>query len=499
MSEYSDYIQPIRNLIDFASNSFVVFFGIIFLSVVIAIVVMGIRDKTQTKHTIRRNYPVVGRMRWVLEDMGRFLREYIIQNDLEGNPFVRHFRNYVYRGAKGVDRTEAFGSILDKNFNDYNFVHSQFPYINDDEEVTPITFGEDTANPYTTSSRFNLSGMSYGALSKQAVSALAQGMAKTGGWVNTGEGGISSYHRLGGADIVFQMGTAKYNVGDSEGRLDIDKLKTLAGDPQVKMIEIKLSQGAKPGKGGILPAAKVNKDIAKARGIPVGTASISPNRHIEAEDISGLLRLIYNTKKHSQLPTGIKLCLGAPAQLDIMLSAFKEKLDTGNKDDLNYIPSFITIDGANGGTGAAPVAFMDAIGMDLDEALPALAGKLKYYELRDRIKIIASGKLITPVHAAWAFASGADVVVTGRGFLFSLGCIQARVCNKNKCPAGITSHKRRYTKGLNIELKSERVANYHHSMIHDLQDIAHACGVKSFEQLNTQHVRMNTNIPVKQL
>lgn len=474
------------------SNIFTVSTGFIFTVIILLLAIVWVIDRTQTKHTIRRNYPIFGRFRWIAEEAGVFVREYFINDERKEDPFSAHDRRYVYASSKDQTRNKAFGTTLENRHNNYSFIHSQFPYLQEVKHASEITFGEDTPNPYTTISRFNVSGMSYGALSANAVSALSQGMKIAGGWLNTGEGGISKFHRNGGADLVFQIGTAKYNVGNDDQTLNIEKLKDVCKDSQIKMVELKLSQGAKPGKGGILPAKKVNKEISEARGIPVGTASISPNRHIEADNLNNLFELIYKIKKNSEKPTGIKMCLGSPEQLDVFLQGMVDKLNDPTIEDAhNFIPSFITIDSSDGGTGAAPSAFLDHMGMNITESLPLLNRKLNQYKLRDKIKIIASGKLINPASAAWAFTQGADVVVTGRGFLFAQGCIQAKKCNKNTCPTGITSHQRKYTKGLVPEVKAVRVANYHKNMTHDLMDIAHACGVRSFENLNETHLRKN--------
>lgn len=486
-----------EKILDLLSSIFTVTMGTLAALSVFAFIVIWIVDKTQVRHTIRRNYPFFGRFRWIAEKAGEFTREYFINDERKEDPFAAHDRRYVYASSKNQTRNKAFGTTLEYSDNDYSFVNSQFPYLHKTQKPSAIIFGEDTDNPYSTTSRVNVSGMSFGALSANAVLALSQGMHSAGGWLNTGEGGISKYHKEGGADLVFQLGTAKFNVSNEDLSLNLEKLEKVSSDPQVKMIEIKLSQGAKPGKGGILPASKVDAEIAKARGSEIGVASISPNGHIEAKDLDGLLKLIYQTKKHSKKPTGIKMCLGSPEQLDVLFNGINSKLnDESIEDRHNFVPSFITMDSADGGTGAAPAAFLDHMGMNLKESLPILNKKLKQYNLRDKIKIIASGKLISPAKAAWAFALGADVIVTGRGFLFAQGCIQAKKCNKNTCPTGITSHKRKYTKGLVPEVKSVRVANYHRNLTIDLIDIAHACGVQSFEHLNESHIRVRKSIDI---
>lgn len=458
------------------------------------------KDKNYSKHTLLRNYPLIGRGRWFFEYIGKFLHYYIVSNEREEFPFNRHDRSYVYKAAKGNNRTEAFGSTKNDLLNDFSFVHSQFPYMGDKHIPNELTYGNETLNPYTTNSRFNVSAMAFGAISKNAVLALSEGMKIAGGYLNTGEGGLSKYHLSGGADLVFQIGTAKYNCGNDDKTLNIQKLKKIAENNQVKMFEIKLSQGAKPGKGGILPAIKVDKEISEARGIPQGKDSISPNRHIEIDNLDNLMKFIYEVKNNTEKPTGIKLCFGNESQIDELIKSFSEIISRNDLIKKNYyIPSFITLDSSDGGTGAAPMAFIDNIGMNIKESLPYLIKSLNKYGLRSKIKVIVSGKLITPVEIAWAFANGADSVNSARGFLFSLGCIQARLCNKNECPTGITSNKERYVKGLDPKKKSIRVSKYHENIVSDIMDIAHACGVSSVDELNLEHIRERKNIIIKNL
>jgi len=463
----------------------------IFILVVLSLVILYITDKFQNKHTLRRNFPILARFRWMFEHWGYFIRPYIISNDHEELPFNRSQRTYVYKASKNNNLTYAFGSTKPSKEGDYLFVHSMFPYMKEQVILEPLTFGEHTKSPYMTNSRFNISGMSYGAISKEAVLALSKGIKMAGGWMNTGEGGLSPYHIEGGGDIIFQIGTAKYGVGNKDTTLNIDKLKEVASYPQVKMFELKLSQGAKPGKGGILPANKVNPEIAKIRGIPEYEDSISPNAHVEATNMDELLQLLYTVQKESQKPTGIKLAVGNPDEIDALFMKIKEKLYNSKIEDyMNYCPSFITIDSGLGGTGAAPMAHMMAMGLELKDAIPIIINKLNEYGLRKNIKVIVSGKLITPVEAAWAFALGADSVSTARGFMFALGCIQALKCNKGSCPTGITTHEKRYTKGLNPEDKAVRVYNYHKNMYKDLMGISHSCGVESFERLTPRNLRV---------
>jgi glutamate synthase domain-containing protein 2 len=312
---------------------------------------------------------------------------------------------------------------------------------------------------------------------------LSKGAKLAGCWMNTGEGGLSPYHLEGGADIVFQIGTAKNGVRDISGNLDDSKLKEIAAHEQVKMFEIKMSQGAKPGKGGILPGSKVTKEIATIRGIEIGKDAISPNRHPEINTYNDLIDMINRVRDVTGKPTGFKMVIGAPYQVDELMSVIASR-------GIESAPDFITIDGAEGGTGAAPMPLMDSVGMSLKESLPLIVDKLKEYGLRDRIKVIASGKLTTPNAVAAALCTGADFIASARGFMFSLGCIQALQCNKNTCPTGITTHDLKFQKGLDPETKSVRVANYVNNMVKEVGIIAHSCGVKSPRSLNRTHARI---------
>ncbi|MGE4417720.1 MAG: glutamate synthase-related protein, partial [Marinobacterium sp.] len=295
-----------------------------------------------------------------------------------------------------------------------------------------------------------------------------------------GEGALSKHHLTGGCDIVFQIGTAKYGVRNEQGRLDDARLAKIAAIEQVKMFEIKLSQGAKPGKGGILPGDKVTAEIAEARGIPEGQASISPNRHPEISSIDDLLDFIAHVREVTGKPVGFKLVLGSTDWLD----AFCEAVSNRGSESA---PDFITLDSADGGTGAAPMPLMDSVGLPLRESLPLLVNKLIQHNLRNRVRVIASGKLINPTDVAAAICLGADFVVTARGFMFALGCIQALQCNKNSCPTGITTHNPKLHKGLVPDVKAERVANFHHNLVHEVEMIAHACGVSEPRQLTREH------------
>jgi glutamate synthase domain-containing protein 2 len=449
---------------------------------IIIVAVLYVIDRSQTKQAIRHNYPVIGRFRYAFEHMGEFFRQYFFAMDREELPFNRAERSWVYRASKDIDSTIAFGSTRDLyKPGTIIFGNCPFPKLSiDSAEPDEVTIGQDCRHPYSTRSILNISGMSYGAISKPAVLALSNGAREAGCWMNTGEGGLSPYHLEGGADIVFQIGTAKYGVRDHEGNLDAEKLKAVGAHQQVKMFELKLAQGAKPGKGGILPGAKVNKEIANIRGIPVGTDSISPNRHIDVSSVDELLDMLITIRETTGKPVGFKTVLGARDWLDDLFKRI-------NVRGIECAPDFITLDSGDGGTGAAPMSLMDNVGLPIKQSLPLLINKLKEHGLRDRVKVISSGKLITPVEVAWALATGADFITSARGFMFSIGCIQALQCNKNTCPTGITTHDKDLQSGLNPENKAERVKNYVKNMVYEVGVIAHSCGVIEPRQLRRKH------------
>ncbi|MBA6413730.1 FMN-binding glutamate synthase family protein [Parahaliea sp. F7430] len=464
-------------------------------SVVIALLIVGligvvlwmyVTDIRQTRHSIRRNYPVIGRFRYFFEHMGEFFRQYFFALDREELPFNRAQRTWVYRAAKNVDSTVAFGSTQPLNTpGDFLFLNSLFPPLEEEVGVrSHISFGDGFARtPYSSSSFFNISAMSYGALSAPAVSALSRGARKAGIWLNTGEGGISPFHYEGGCDIVFQIGTAKYGVRDAQGRLSDERLREIASHEQVRMFEIKLSQGAKPGKGGILPGNKVTDVIASTRGIPAGEDSISPNRHREIHNINDLLHMIHHVREVSGKPVGIKAAIGQIAWLDEFCQRIHEL-------GLEYAPDFFTIDSADGGSGAAPQSLIDLMGLPVRRSLPLVVDKLIEYGLRERIRVICSGKMINPSGVAAALCLGADCVNSARGFMFALGCIQALQCNKNTCPTGVTTHDPDLQQGLDPTDKAERVANYAKNLMHEVEIIAHSCGVAEPRLLNRSHAQI---------
>ena len=465
---------------------------------VLVFVVMFIIDRNQRADAIRRNYPVLGRFRHLFIELGEFFRQYFFAMDREELPFNRAQRDWIKRAGEGKSNTVAFGST--RNLAAAGtpiFVNAAFPPLDEQAAKTaPLIIGPNARTPYAAPSIYNLSGMSFGAISKPAVQALSKGCAQAGIWMNTGEGGLSPYHLEGGCDIVFQLGTAKYGVRDADGRLDNDQLRDVAAHAQVKMIEIKLAQGAKPGKGGILPGSKVTEEIAKVRGIDVGESSMSPNRHVEVDDFGDLLDFVAHVREITGLPVGIKTVMGNG-------DAFEELFALINARGQESAPDFITLDGGEGGTGAAPMPLIDLVGVSIREALPLVARLRNEAGLKDRIRLIASGKLVNPGDVAWALCAGADFVTSARGFMFSLGCIQALKCNKNTCPTGITTHDPRFQKGLVVEEKFARVAHYAKGIIKEVETIAHSVGVTEPRQMRRKHVRIvqsdGRSIPLDQL
>ena len=458
---------------------------------IIAILLLGlvglyIHDRTQTTHTILRNYPIIGYFRYFAETMGEYMRQYQYLTDWAERPFNRLERAWVYRSAKGVSNLTSFGS---ENVPSFVFRNAAFPVLDEDRKPFPgkqigVTQGPGACRlPYVATSLFNISGMSYGSLSHAAVSALSRGAKHAGIWMATGEGGLSPYHLEGGCDIVMQMGTAKYGVRDEHGNLSEERLREIAAHEQVRMFEVKLAQGAKPGKGGILPGIKVTPEVAAIRGIPVGQDSISPNRHLDIGNIRELGVFVDRVRTITGKPVGVKFVVGDPAFLDDWF--------TDCVSHPEHCPDYIQVDGGEGGTGAAPAALIDYVGLPITEALRHVVAARERHGLKDRIRIIASAKLITPDKVAWALCMGADFVSSARGFMFSLGCIQAMKCGSGLCPTGVTSSKERLIAGLDPTDKAARVARYAIRVREEVEVIAHACGVADPTGFLPRHV---TNI-----
>ncbi len=438
-------------------------------------------------HALLIIHPWTGPFRYLMEMLAHYTRGHL-HKDWEERPFNRLTRYWIERSSKKQNNYISFGSEMDPNLpGTIIFTNSTFPILEEEAQSFPgKMIGEGYCkNPYFAKSFFNITGMSYGALGATAVESLAKGSTLAGIWMNTGEGGYSKYHNHS-FDLIFQIGTAKYGVRGEDGKLDEELLAIMASKENVKMFEIKLSQGAKPGSGGILPAEKVTKEIAKIRGIAVGKSSISPNRHEEIFDIKSLMAFTKKVRDITQKPVGIKLVVGGDRFLDQYLARLRRKLDCA--------PDFITVDGTEGGTGAAPQSLADYVGLPLAQALAIVTNKIQEHGLKDRIRVIASGKLVTPDKVAWALCMGADFVTTGRGFMLSMGCIQSMKCASGKCPKGITTTNPRYMKALDPKLKSVRVANYAATMIHEVETIAHSCGLKDPSEFDRRHARIVTGL-----
>ncbi len=456
---------------------------VVLLLVALAIVALYLHDTRQTQHTILRNYPVLGHFRYVSERMGEYMRQYQYLPDWVERPFNRLERSWIYRTAKGVSNLVSFGSETTPAF---VFRNAPFPILDEEKKEFPgktigISEGPGACrHPFHATSFFNISGMSYGALSHAAVSALSRGAKLAGCWMATGEGGLAKYHLEGGCDVIMQIGTAKYGVRDADGRLSEAKLREIAAHEQVRAFEVKLAQGAKPGKGGILPGIKVTPEIAAIRGIPVGQPSLSPNRHLDIANVAELGAFVNRVRTVTGKPVGVKFVAGAPGFLDEWFSHCVAHPEG--------CPDYVQIDGGEGGTGAAPAPLADYVGLPITQALPMVAEARDRHGLHDRIRIIASGKLVTPDKVAWALCMGADFVSSARGFMFSLGCIQAMKCGSGACPTGITSAEPKLIAGLDPADKAVRVSRYATRVRDEVEIIAHACGATNAGEFQPHHV-----------
>jgi glutamate synthase domain-containing protein 2 len=468
----------IRDMLSYGLGTLVAFV------IVAGLVFLFISDITQKKHGVLRNYPVVGHLRYFFEELGEYFRQYFFSGDRDEMPFNRATRGWIYRLAKNEGGNIGFGSTYDLHApGALIFVNHPFPVLEEERLPTPsLALGDGYCeHPFHAKSIVNVSGMSFGAISEPAVRALSRGAAVAGCWMDTGEGGLSQYHTEGGCDLIMQIGTAKYGVRDAQGNLSAERLKELA--PLVRAFEIKLSQGAKPGKGGVLPGKKVTAEIAKIRGIPEGRDSISPNRHRDIANINELLDKIAWGRDLTGRPVGVKTAIGGWALMNQAAEAIHRR-------GLEFAPDFLVIDGGEGGSGATPQALADHMSLSIEEALPRVVDSLLESGLKNRIRVVASGKIVTSARAAWALCVGADFINTARGFMFSLGCIQALRCHQNTCPTGVTTHNKRLQRALVVEEKYLRVANYANNMNREIDMIAHSCGVRHARELKREHVRI---------
>jgi glutamate synthase domain-containing protein 2 len=469
------------------------------LSFAASLLYLYVQDVTQETHAILRNFPLIGHLRYFFERLGEYFRQYLFLGDRDEMPFDRATRSWAYRMAKNEGGIIGFGSTYRiHEAGALVFVNAPFPVLDEEQQPTPaLLIGEGHCRtPFVCRSVVNISAMSFGAISMPAVRALAHGAAAAGCWLDTGEGGLSPYHIEGGCDLIFQIGTAKYGVRDVSGQLSAERLRELAAHETVRAFEIKLSQGAKPGKGGVLPGSKVTPEIARIRGIAEGQDSLSPNRHRDIASIDDLLDRIEQVRALTGKPVGVKTAIGGQDFMAELTAAVARR-------GLQAAPDFLTIDGGEGGSGAAPQALADHMALSIDEALPLVADALIASGLKERIRLIAAGKLVTPARVAWALAAGADFVNTARGFMFSLGCIQALRCQTNTCPTGVSTHDPRLQRGLVVEDKAARVASYCRNMNQEVEMIAHSCGLRHARQLRRRHVRIvqpsGRSIPLDQL
>ncbi len=449
-------------------------------ALLIPIIAMGCQNAFQTKRAILRNYPILGMLRYFFEEIRPEIQQYFVENDTDGAPFSRDLRSVVYQRAKKQLDTVPFGTQRDLYAAGAEWAQHSLKSVHVDPASLRVTIGNHQClKPYS-ASIFNISAMSYGALSAQAIQSL-NGGAKIGGFYhNTGEGGVSPHHLEPGGDLVWQIGTGYFGCRNPDGTFSPEKFKARAEHPQIKMIEIKLSQGAKPSHGGILPAAKVTKEIVEIRGVVMGKDVISPPTHSRFSDADGLIRFIQELRSLSGgKPVGFKLCIGNPAEFVSICRAMK-RLDT--------YPDFITVDGAEGGTGAAPLEFTNSLGMPWAEGLTLVRDTLELMGLKKHIKIITSGKIVTGFSLFKALALGADTVNSARGMMLALGCIQARRCNTNHCPAGVATNNPRLTVGLVVEDKRVRVANFHGQTLKAFAELMGACGVAKTSDITRAHV-----------
>jgi glutamate synthase domain-containing protein 2 len=456
-----------------------------------ALVATGVYDLRQTKRSILRNYPIIGHLRFMMEFVRPEIRQYFIESDTEEQPFSRSQRSLVYQRAKGDPDKRPFGTQLDVHAEGYEWMnHSVAPTKLDSHDFR-ITIGAGTAQPYS-ASVFNISAMSFGALSANAILALNAG-AKRGGFAHdTGEGSISAHHRVHGGDLIWEVASGYFGCRNDDGTFSAEKFAANACDPQVKMIELKLSQGAKPGHGGMLPGPKVTAEIAAARGVPEGVDCISPASHsafstpIEMMQFIDRLRTLSGGK-----PTGMKLCIGHPWEWFAMVKAM---LATG------ITPDFIVVDGAEGGTGAAPMEFTDHVGSPLQEGLLLVHNTLRGVGLRERIKIGAAGKVVSAFDITRLMALGADWCNSARGFMFALGCIQAQHCHTGQCPTGVTTQDPLRQQSLVVPDKATRVFNFHQETLHALKELVQAAGVMHPSDITAHHiVRRSTDHKVRSL
>ncbi|MFT7130303.1 MAG: glutamate synthase domain-containing protein 2 [Gammaproteobacteria bacterium] len=457
------------------------------LAVIVPLVIVGLYDMHQTKHALWRTFPLLGRGRWLMEFIRPFLRQYFFESETDGVPINRMFRSVIYQRAKGSLDTTPYGTKVDTQRVGYEWIgHSMAAKHIEEENPDPriLIGGPDCTKPYN-ASIFNISAMSFGALSNNAIRSLNKGASLGGFSHNTGEGSVSPYHLEHGGDLVWQIGTGYFGCRTHEGNFCPDTFKGIATKNAVKMIEIKLSQGAKPGHGGILPAEKNTLEISKIRAVNVGTRVDSPPTHsafsspVEMMDFISQLRELSAGK-----PIGFKLCIGRKSEFFALCKAM---IKTG------ISPDFITVDGGEGGTGAAPLEYSNSVGMPLREALSFVADTLIGFGLRKDIKIIAAGKVFTGFHLVKNIALGADACNSARGMMLALGCVQSLLCNTNECPVGVATQNPALAAGIVVENKAERVARFHGETVKAALEIVASAGLDHTTQLNRSHIFRRTS------
>lgn len=463
--------------------------------VIIALVIIAIRDIFfNREHTIKHNFPIIGHFRYMLESIGPEIRQYIVANNREELPFDRIERGWIYASAKNANNYEGFGTDRDIYKSQYIFIsNAMMPYKLPKKHPNKkdpyflacakvIGLYNKRKKPYRPASVINVSAMSFGSLSARAIAALNEGVKLSYAFHNTGEGGLSPYHKKGG-DVVYQIGTGYFGVRDDKGNFSMEHLKQLVEDnPCIKAIEVKLSQGAKPGKGGVLPGVKISEEIAKIRRVPMGKDVISPPYHTAFEDVKGLVKFIEDIAKETGLPVGIKAAIGKMNQWE-ELATLMEKENCG--------PDYISIDGGEGGTGAAPPSFADHVSMPWIYGFQRVYKVFKRHNLTERIVFIGSGRLGFPSAATMAFAMGADCVNVAREAMLSIGCIQAQVCHTNRCPSGVATQNKWLQAGIHVEQKSHRVDYYFRNFRKELLEITHACGYEHPCQFTMDDVHVN--------
>ena len=440
---------------------------------------LGTLDLLQRRSTLRRNYPILAHFRYGLEAIGPEMRQYFIQSDTAEVPFSREQRALVYQRAKGVNDVRPFGSLHDPYAVDYEWINHSLAPARIASADFRIVVGAGRAQPYA-ASVFNISAMSFGSLSAAAIRALNGGARQGGFYHDTGEGSISPYHREAGGDLVWEIGSGYFGCRNDDGSFSEERFAANARDPQVRMIEVKLSQGAKPGHGGVLPAAKVSPEIAATRGVPVGQDCVSPAAHGAFDSPRGLLAFVERLRNLSGgKPTGFKLAIGHPWEWFGIAKAMQE---TG------IVPDFIVVDGAEGGTGAAPAEFIDHVGLPMHEALMLVHNTLVGLGLRDQVRVAAAGKIVSAFDIARTLAMGADWCNAARGYMFALGCIQSLSCHTDRCPTGIATQDPRRWGRLDVPDKAARVAAFHRNTLHALRDLLCAAGLQHPDQLGPEHI-----------